>query len=155
MWDELFAVQNETKNVKDNSIVSALVNSIVHLAFGQSSLSLCKAFILNPVGQIQTQRSNKRYRRSSWTVWAWKCTALSQSQRSFSNKKSCDWLRTVHFHAKIVHVRNFNGMPKILFIPCYTYVLPLPNEQYHIMLVVLLILMITRLLYDIRKKMTG
>ena len=31
MWDELFAVQNETKNVEDNSIVSELVNSSVGL----------------------------------------------------------------------------------------------------------------------------
>ena len=34
------------------------------------------------------------------------CTPLSQSQLSFSYKMSSDWLRSVHFHAKNVHVQG-------------------------------------------------
>ena len=48
------------------------------------------------------------YCQSSWTctILAWKCTPLSQSHHSVSFKKSCDWLRAVHFHAQIVHVQG-------------------------------------------------
>ena len=48
------------------------------------------------------------YRQSPWTctILAWKSTPLSQSQLRFSHKKCCNWLRGVHFHAKIVHVQG-------------------------------------------------
>ena len=51
------------------------------------------------------------YRQSSWTstILAWKCTPLSQSQLSFSFKESCDWLRAVYFHAKIIHVQDISS----------------------------------------------
>ena len=48
------------------------------------------------------------YRQSPWTctISAWKCTPLNQSQLFLKEKLSCDWLRGVHFHAKIVHVQE-------------------------------------------------
>ena len=50
----------------------------------------------------------KRYPQSSWTctTLAWKCRTLGQSQPFFKENISCDWLRGVHFHAKIVHVQE-------------------------------------------------
>ena len=62
------------------------------------------------------------YRQSSWTctILAWKCTPLSQSQLSLSFKKGCDWLRGVHFHAKIVHVQGLWRYP-LFWLPVNEY----------------------------------
>ena len=93
---------------KKNHVIIYICNLLLHRAgvfftmdFNHAS---CVCLVKNKT-PIFLSSKFYNYRQSPWTctISVWKCTALNQSQLILKEKLSCDWLRGVHFHAKIVH----------------------------------------------------